>query len=64
MATGREELGQASQNAMQKLLRYVEPSGSAVSQEDVLNLKPDPTLTEYEYCSTKEIQHTLESALQ
>ena len=63
-ATGREDLGQASRNALAKLGRYTEPSGSAISQENVSDLKPDPTLTQYEYCGTKEIQFTLESALQ
>jgi hypothetical protein len=64
MATGREDLGRASRNALEKLSRYTELSGSAVSQENVSNLKPDPTLTQYEYCGTKEIQFSLESALQ
>jgi uncharacterized protein len=64
MATGREDLGQASRNALEKLSRYTEVSGSAVSQEDVARLKPDPQFTEYEYCATKEIQSTLQSALQ
>jgi DUF1680 family protein len=64
MATGREDLGQASRNAIEKLSRYTEVSGSAVSQEDVARLKPDPQFTEYEYCATKEIQFTLQSALQ
>jgi len=64
MATGREDLGQASRNALEKLSRYTEVSGSAVSQEDVARLKPDPQFTEYEYCATKEIQFTLQSALQ
>jgi uncharacterized protein len=64
LATGRADLGRASRNALEKLSRYTEPSGSAVSQENVSNLKPDPTLTQYEYCGTKEIQFSLESALQ
>lgn len=63
-ATGREDFGRASRNALVKLNRYTEPSGSDVSQEDVLALKPDPSTTEYEYCGTKELQFTLESALQ
>jgi len=64
MATGREDFGRASRNALNKLSRYTEPSGSDVSGEDISNLKPDPTSTEYEYCGTKELQFTLESALQ
>jgi len=64
MATGREDLGRACRNALDKLNRYTEPSGSAVSQEDIENLSPDPMFTQYEYCATKEIQFTLESALQ
>lgn len=63
-ATGRADLGQAARNAMEKLSRYVETSGSAVSQEMISNLPPDPTFTDYEYCATKEVQLTLESALQ
>jgi DUF1680 family protein len=64
IATRREDLGRASRNALDKLGRYTEPSGSDVSGEDISNLKPDPTFTEYEYCGTKELQFTLESALQ
>lgn len=64
MATGREDLGRASRNALDKLNRYTEVSGSAVSQEGIDNLSPDPSFTEYEYCATKEMQFTLESALQ
>ena len=63
-ATGREDLGRASRNALEKLSRYTEPGGSAVSQELISNLAPDPTSTEYEYCATKEAQLTLQSALQ
>lgn len=63
-ATGRPDLGQAARNAMDKLSRYAEPGGSGVSEELISNLAPDPTSTEYEYCATKEIQFTLESALQ
>ena len=64
MATGRADLGRAWRNALDKLKRYTEPSGSAVSQEFISRLSPDPSATEYEYCATKEIQLTLESALQ
>ncbi len=64
MATGRDDLGRASRNSLEKLARYTECSGSAISQENVSDLKPDPTLSQYEYCGTKEIQFTLESALQ
>ncbi len=64
VATGREDFGQASRNALDKMNRYTEPSGSDVSQEDILALKPNPSTTEYEYCGTKEMQFTLESALQ
>ncbi len=64
MATGNVELGRASRNSFIKLARYTEPSGSAVSQESIAHLSPDPMFTLYEYCATKEIQMTLESALQ
>ncbi len=64
VATGREDLGTAARNALAKLDRYTEPGGSAVSEEAIGNLAPNPTSTEYEYCATKEIQFTLESALQ
>lgn len=64
MATGQEDYGHASRNALDKLSRYTEPSGSDVSEEDIDNLPPNPTSTEYEYCGTKEMQFTLESALQ
>ena len=64
MATGRADLGRAWRNAFDKLTRYTEPGGSAVSQEFIERLRPDPSATEYEYCATKEIQFTLESALQ
>lgn len=64
VATARVDLGSASRNSFDKLARYLEPSGSAVSQELIKDLAPDPTFTEYEYCATREIQFTLESALQ
>jgi len=63
-ATGRADFGQASRNSFEKLARYTEPSGSAVSEESISDLRPDPMFTLYEYCATKEIQFTLESALQ
>ncbi len=63
-ATGREDMARASRNALLKLGRYTELSGSDVSEEDVRNLAPDPSTTEYEYCGTKEMQFTLLSALQ
>jgi DUF1680 family protein len=64
MATGREDLGVATRNALSKLNWYTEVGGSAVSEEFVKDIKPDPQFSEYEYCATKEIQYTLESALQ
>lgn len=64
MTTSSEDLGNASRNALRKLTWYAEPSGSAISQEFIDNLSPDPTYTEYEYCGTKELQFTLESAMQ
>jgi hypothetical protein len=42
-ATGRGDLSQASRNAMEKLSHYIEPGGSAVSQEMISKLAPDPT---------------------
>jgi hypothetical protein len=63
-ATGREDLARAARQAIEKLDRYTEPSGSIVSQELIENRRPDPTTTEYEYCVTKEAQHTFASALQ
>jgi hypothetical protein len=63
-ATGRTDVAAASQNSFDKLQRYIGPGGSGVSQELIKDLAPDPTFTEYEYCATKEIQFTLESALQ
>lgn len=64
MTTGSQDLGMASQNALRKVAWYTEPSGSAISQEFIDNLPPDPTFSEYEYCGSKELQFTLESALQ
>ena len=64
VATTRADIGIASRNSLDKLDRYTGPGGSAVSEELILNLAPDPTFTEYEYCATREIQFTLESALQ
>lgn len=63
-ATGRADLATAARHALEKLTRYIGPSGSVVSQELIENRRPDPTLTEYEYCVTKETQLTFESALQ
>lgn len=64
MTSRQEDIGRAYRNAIYKLNRYTEPGGSAVSEEWIKDLSPDPTFTEYEYCATKEIQYTLESALQ
>src|SRR6185312_2236970 len=63
-ATGRSDLQQATENAFLKIARYSEVSGSDVSEEGIINLPPNPSLTEYEYCATKELQFTFESALQ
>ncbi|HVW06464.1 MAG TPA: beta-L-arabinofuranosidase domain-containing protein [Vicinamibacterales bacterium] len=63
-ATGRADLARAARQALEKLARYTEPSGSVVSQELIDDRRPDPSSTEYEYCVTKETQLTLESALQ
>lgn len=60
----RPEFRQAVHNAFVKVARYVEVSGSVVSEEWIKNVPPDPSLSEYEYCSTKEMQSTFESALQ
>jgi hypothetical protein len=62
--TRRPDLLDASNNALVKIARYREPSGSCVSQEKIENLSPDPTLTEYEYCATRELQATFQSAFQ
>lgn len=64
VATSRRDIQQAAQNAFVKVAHYSEPSGSGVSQELIGNLRPDPWHTEYEYCATKELQLTFESALQ
>ncbi len=64
MATGREDFGVACRNAFDKLGHYTEVSGAAVSMEQIFDRPPDPALSEYEYCAIKEIQWTLESALQ
>lgn len=63
-ATGRADLAQASTNALTRLFHYTELTGSDVSEEDIKDLAPDPSTTLYEYCATKEIQFTLQSALQ
>src|SRR5215472_12572481 len=63
-ATERTDIRQATANAFAKVARYGEPSGSGVSQESIGNHPPDPSTTEYEYCSTKELQCTFTSALQ
>jgi uncharacterized protein len=62
--TGNEELDAAWRNGFNKLARYNYPGGAAVSQEDIGNSAPNPTLTEFEYCAAKEVQWDLESALQ
>jgi uncharacterized protein len=63
-ATQRPDLRQAADNALVKTVRYLEPAGSGVSEEMIGNLQPDPWHTEYEYCATKELQLTFESAMQ
>ena len=64
VATGRQDFARASANALTKLLRYEELTGSDVSEEDIKDLAPDPSTTLYEYCATKEIQFSLQCALQ
>jgi hypothetical protein len=64
VVTGRRDIRQASENAFAKISRYSEVCGSGVSEEFIMNLPPDPSLTEYEYCSTKELQLTFASAMQ
>lgn len=63
-ATSRADVQRAASNALVKTARYLEPSGSGVSQEIIGDMKPDPWHTEYEYCATKELQLTFESAMQ
>ena len=63
-ATSSNEFQQAATNALLKTTRYSEPTGSGVSEEIIGDLKPDPWHTEYEYCATKELQLTFESAMQ
>jgi DUF1680 family protein len=63
-ATGRDDLGTAWKNAMIKTERYAYPGQATVSQEDVGNRPPDPSLTEFEYCAAKELQWDLELGLQ
>jgi DUF1680 family protein len=62
--TGRDDLVRGAAGALNKLGRYTETGGSAVSEEMVAALPPNPTTTEYEYCASKEVQMTLQSALQ
>jgi hypothetical protein len=62
--TDRPDIREAAANAFVKISHYSEPSGSGVSQEWIHDLAPDPWTTEYEYCATKELQLTFESALQ
>ncbi len=64
MATGRDDIGRGWQNAMNAVEKYSYPGGAAVSQESVDNLAPDPTYTMYEYCVIKELNSSMESALQ
>lgn len=64
MVTGREDLGIAARNALDKLERYTLPGGSVVSSEHIENQAPDPNKAEFEYCVTKETQATYGSALQ
>lgn len=60
----RKDLLTARENALKKIDRYTEISGSGVSEEFIKGLPPDPWHTEYEYCATKELQSTYASALQ
>lgn len=62
--TGSRDLHTAGGNALKKIDRYTEISGSGVSEEFIKGLSPDPWYTEYEYCATKELQVTFTSALQ
>jgi DUF1680 family protein len=62
--TGRQDLGIAWRNGFEKVARYSYPGGAAVSQEDIGDCPPDPTFTQFEYCAAKELQCSMESALQ
>jgi uncharacterized protein len=64
MTTGRADLRLAANRALSLLEKYRELSGGEVSGEHILDLQPDPTSTECEYCAMKEVQATLLSALQ
>jgi len=62
--TGREDLDTAWRNGIDKISRHSYPGGAAVSQEYIDDCPPDPTFTEFEYCAAKELQWSMESALQ
>jgi len=62
--TGRKDMETAWRNGVEKINRYSYPGGAAVAQEDIADCLPDPTFTEFEYCAAKELQWSMESALQ
>ena len=62
--TGRKDLETAWRNGVEKINRYTYPGGAAVAQEGIADCLPDPTFTEFEYCAAKELQWSMESALE
>jgi DUF1680 family protein len=64
MTTTRKDIGTAAHLALEKAARYSQTGGSVVSMERIGNKTPDPLMTEYEYCTTKETLHTYLSAMQ
>jgi hypothetical protein len=63
-ATGRDDLGNAWRNGMDRIQHYAFPGGASLGQEDIQDRPPDPTKYEFEYCDSKEVQADLESAFE
>lgn len=73
VSAGNKEYARAAHNAMQRMENYLLPSGGISSSatpprwpapEFIGNERPDPFLTECEYCTMKEVKSTFLSALQ
>jgi hypothetical protein len=62
--SGKPEYQKASDNGLNKLTRYMFPSGAIVAMESIEGKRPDPTTTYCEFCTMKELLTTFCSALQ
>ncbi|MCK5529196.1 MAG: glycoside hydrolase family 127 protein, partial [Kiritimatiellae bacterium] len=61
--TGDPKFGQASENSLTKIKRYLGPSGACIGSENIDNKQPTADMP-YEYCAITELLTSLQSAYQ